>query len=126
MTPLIDCVFAGENPAPPGRVKKIKSAMSEYLNAPFFVCKLQLHVMLWSACAATSVLVRAKRSFLDGVEVDVRGVIHCKKNEFSAFPRQRVLTSLLFEVDCSNIVSAVGCNLMLNSPNCQLLLSEFL
>jgi hypothetical protein len=71
MTPLIDRVFAGENSAPPGRVKKIKSAMRESLNAAFFVWKLQLHVMLWSACAATSVLVRAKRSFLDGVEVDV-------------------------------------------------------
>lgn len=57
---LLDCVYIicrwkwqprrAVNPAPLGRVKKIKSEMRECLNATFVWTR---HVMLWSACAAT-------------------------------------------------------------------------
>jgi hypothetical protein len=35
----------------------------------------------------------------DGVEVDVRGVIYCKKNKIPAFPRRIDVTSLLVRVE---------------------------
>jgi hypothetical protein len=43
-----------------------------------------------------SPLHKRKKNY-DGVEVDVRGVIHCEKNKIPAFPRRIDSSSLLFK-----------------------------